>query len=497
MRKISIALITILVMGTAYSLFGDIIIRSEKPNILWIYVEDMNDWMGAYGDDTVPTPNIDRLAAKGVRFDNAIMPSPVCSVTRSAIITGVMASNLGLHNHRSSRAPSAQIYLPPKHKTIPELFRQAGYVTFNQGKDDYNFAYQRQKLYSFDPGADKMKKQYEKSKHKVKAGKRFKLKDLPRNKPFFGQIQLNGGKDKAKPIVKVSADSVAGKLPPYYPNAPSFRKAWARHYEQIAITDWRVGKIIEELKAAGLYENTVIFFFTDHGMVLPRHKQFLYEGGIRVPLVVSWAGNEGALAERGKVRADIVNGIDIGTSSLAIAGINIPKYMEGDDVFDPHYEDKAFTIATRDRLDYTFDRIRTVRGVRYKYIRNFFPERAYLQPQYRDLHPKAFPFMPELRKLQKQGRLSAVQEAFLSPTRPIEELYDLQNDPHETKNLAGERRHRKVLKEYREVLEDWIRASDDKGEYPESDVAMAAIIGRWGDICQSPECRNYRLRHGL
>ncbi len=467
---------------------------NQKPNILWIYVEDMNDWMGAYGDNTVETPNIDYIANTGVRFNNAIMPAPVCSSTRSAIITGSMPTTLGVHNHRSSRGKNSQIYLPKGYKTIPELFNDKGYQTFNMGKEDYNFNYKHNEMFSLDPITDNLKKFRANPRGVVQKGAKFKLSELDSNKPFFGQIQLEGGKDKAKAISKIHPNDMMDKIPPYYPTHPSFLKAWARHYEQIAITDMRVGKILDELKENNLLSNTVIFFFTDHGMVLPRHKQFVYEGGIRVPFVVSWLNGNDKLRHHGAVREDIINGIDIGTSSLALAGIEIPDCMEGDDLFARDYQFKEYTIAARDRLDYTFDRIRAVRSKHFKYIKNYFPERPYMQAQYRDLHPQKFPFMSAYKKLYQAGKLTPAQAAFMSETRPAEELYDLVNDPHELNNLAKDKDFNSQLLKHRKILFDWIKVTGDKGQYKEPDEGIADVIKRWGDNCISAECVNYRKK---
>jgi len=468
----------------------------QQPNILWIYVEDMNDWMGAYGDNTVPTPNIDSLAKQGVRFNNAIMPAPVCSSTRSAIITGSMPTTLGVHNHRSSRGKGSLIYLPEGYKTIPELFNEQGYQTFNMGKEDYNFNYKHHEMFSLDPITEGLKKYRANTKAVVQKGAKFKLSTLDKSKPFFGQIQLEGGKDKAKALVKIKPQSVKDKLPPYYPAHPTFLKAWARHYEQIAITDMRVGKILAELKENNLLENTAIFFFTDHGMVLPRHKQFVYEGGLRVPFVVSWLKGNDHIRSNGAIREDIINGIDIGTTSLGLAGIDIPQYMEGDDLFSPNYQEKSFTIAARDRLDYTFDRIRAVRTHRFKYIKNYFPERAYMQAQYRDLHPKKFPFMTAYKALYQAGKLTPAQALFMAPTRPAEEFYDLVNDPHEINNLATNTAYEKQLIEHRNILEQWLIKTDDKGQYRESDAGIADVLKRWGKHCINVECQDYRKKHG-
>ncbi|MEC4724578.1 sulfatase [Shewanella sp. D64] len=459
----------------------------KRPNILWIYVEDMNDWMGAFGDDTVPTPNIDKLAGEGVRFDQVIMPAPVCSAVRSAIITGDMQTTLGTHNHRSSRFDYNQIKLPQGHKTLPELFQESGYETFNIGKDDYNFSYDRKQLYSLHPGP-KVGHQGTQDGPDFDWGKSLATS----GKPFFGQIQLRGGKYKVKnPPVKVDRASVT--LPPYYNDQPLTRDAWARHYENIHLTDLDVGKIMAELKNNGLLENTVVFFFTDHGMGLLRHKQFLYDGGLQVPLVVSWQGGNDKLRALGAERKEQIRGLDIGGSSLGLAGIDIPSYMTTENFFATDYQPKPWIVSARDRCDYTFDKIRSVRTEEFKYIRNYYPERPYMQPQYRD----KWPLVKEYKKAYASGQFNAVESQLMADSKPAEELYDLKNDPHEIHNLATVPAYENQLVSMRGILNNWVTDTDDKALYPESDAGIREVLEFYKDKCQSPECRGYRARHPL
>ena len=240
-----------------------------------------------------------------------------------------------------------------------------------------------------------------------------------------------------------------------------------------------LGNIITRLKDDGLYQNTIVFFFSDHGMCLPRHKQFLYEGGIRVPLIVA-----GPNIPVNKVRSDLVSGIDISASTLAMAGIDIPDHMYGRDMFADDFH-RDYVVAARDRCDYTIDRIRTIVTDRYKYIRNFMTDRPYLQPQYRDGQD----YMNVLKQLYNEGKLNEVQSRFVSDERPAEELYDLKNDPYETNNLVHsyKREHAQVLGELRTILYRWIIETDDKGRFPESDEALKAVIDRWGDKAVNPE----------
>ena len=446
------------------------------PNILWVYLEDTNPWMSCYGDDVVETPNIDALARRGVRFNRAYMPAGVCSPTRSAVITGMYQTSIGAHEHYSSfrvwRGNVMETW-DPNHlgiRTIPEIFKAAGYYTFNEGKNHYNFVFSDEDLYD------------------RKGGNGFKgAKDgtewtgREENQPFFGQIQLRGGKRGDSPQRVDPADV---SVPPYYPDHPVYRKEIAQHYDTILKMDEILGDIIFRLKEDGLYENTIVFFFSDHGMKLPRHKQFLYEGGINVPLIIAGPG-----IPQGKVRNDLVSGIDLGPSSLAMTGIEVPDHMEGRDMFAPDFH-RDFVIGARDRCDYTIDRIRAVVTDRYKYIRNFMTDRPYLQPQYRDGRD----YMEVLKQLYRDGKLNEVQSRFVSDERPAEELYDLENDPHETNNLihSWKREHAEALGRCRTILHRWIVETDDQGRYPESDEALKAVVDRWGDRAVCPEYNRVR-----
>ncbi len=252
------------------------------PNILWIFLEDTAPLMGAYGTTIISTPNIDELAEAGVRYTNVFMPAPVCSASRSTIITGTMSTTLGLHNHHSSRTDESAIYLPEGFQTIPELFNEAGYFSFNNGKDDYNFHYDRRDLYDQDY-----------SQHPLygKRGDLIELAELKNRQPFFGQIQLSGGKEifssAFKESVATPVDRAMIELPPYLPAHPAIVEEYANHLDAIQITDRKVGLIMDELRENGLLENTIVFFFSDHGMRMTRNKQFLYDGGIHVPLIIA------------------------------------------------------------------------------------------------------------------------------------------------------------------------------------------------------------------
>ena len=444
---------------------------STRPNILWVYLEDTNAWMSCYGDETVETPHIDGLAAQGVRFDRAYMPAGVCSPTRSGVITSMYQTTIGAHEHYSSfqkwRGVEMEAWDPNYLgvRTIPEILRLAGYYTFNEGKFHYNFVYDPDALY------------HRHGKNGFKgARKGTGWSGREEGQPFFGQIQLRGGKRGDAPKRVDPADVT---VPPYYPDHPVYRREIAHHYDTILKMDEILGDILAALERDGLRENTVVFFFSDHGMNLPRHKQFLYEGGIRVPLVVAGPG-----VPRGAVRKDLVSGIDLGATSLRMAGVNLPNHMQGRDIFAPGYR-RDFVVAARDRCDYTIDRIRAVVTGRYKYLRNFMTDRPWLQPQYRDGRD----YLELLRTLHGEGKLDPVQARFAGDERPAEELYDLEADPHETRNLVHsmDREHQVALGELRTTLDRWIVETDDQGRFPETDEALRAVIRRWGDKAVNKE----------
>lgn len=442
----------------------------SAPNILWIYAEDQSPLMSSYGVDVNPTPVMDQLAVDGVRFTNAFMPAPVCSVTRSGLMLGAMPTTFGVHNHRSSRTAESMIPLPAGVKTVPELFKQAGYFTFNVGKDDYNFEYNREALYD--------------GPYRLNFGQGHRGGQIDWNarqgdQPFFGQIQLQGGKHHGK---IASIDPSLVELPPYYPEHPLIRKGWARHYDTARIMDREVGEIIANLKKDGLLENTIVFVFSDHGFNNGlRHKQFCYDGGLHVPLIVTWYGHPEAL-RAGEARLDLVNGIDISATSLALAGLAIPGYMEGQNLFAPDYQ-RDFVIGVRDRCDFTIDRIRTVRTDRFRYIRNFMTDRPYMQPQYRDSRP----YTQLLKQLYAEGKMNDLQAWFFAEERPSHELYDLEKDPHQTVNQATNPDYADELKRHQQILDNWIRETDDKGQYPEGAASLTATMKRWKSKCVNPE----------
>lgn len=446
--------------------------ETDRPNILWIYCEDLSPWMASYGHpvNAGKTPSLDQLSANGVRFERAYVPAPVCSSCRSGMITGVYQTTTGTHNHRSSRSPESAIQLPKGIKTLPQIFKENGYATFNRGKDDYNFAYKRSDHYMV--GNPKPKNGFYGKKGKGS------WTDVPKGTPWFGQIQLGGGKTNTKGL-KDKVDPATMKVPAYFPNEEMFRKEWAHHYDTVRVTDSHVAKIMQQLKDDGLLKNTIVFFFSDHGNNHSlRHKQFCYEGGVHVPLIISGPG-----IPKNKTRSELMNTLDISATTLALAGIPLPDYLDGQDLFSKDYKKVDYVISARDRCDFTIDCIRTVRTDKMRYIRNFKTDRILLQPQYRDGQAPT----KRLRELHASGKLGKIPEWAFFGQRPSEELYDMEKDPDQVNNLATDPKYAAELKRHRDILEKWIKETDDKGQYPESKAHLAAIYKRWGNRCVNPE----------
>jgi len=439
--------------------------EQSRPNILWLIADDESPHFGCYGESAIQTPNVDGMAARGVLFERAFVTGPICSPSRSALVTGMYQTTIGAQNHRSGIG-AKKIHLPPTVEILPKLFQQAGYYTSNsgyypslrKGKTDYNF--------ELDPSV-------------------YDAADWSGRKPgqpFFAQIQLFGGKTRDEPAELAKARKKLGnatpadklQLPPYYPRTPAMLDDWAATLDAIRITDVQVGEILDRLEAEGIIDQTVIFFISDHGVSHARGKQFLYDEGTHIPFVVCGPG-----IPQGLRRKNLIEHIDMAAISLALADIPLPKTMQARNALAPDYQNRDAVFSARDRADETVDHIRSMRTERWKYIRNFLPMRPYLQPNaYKD----AKPCLIALRAAEAAGQLNDVQRLIFAKTRDPEELYDLQADPWEVHNLATDPAHTETLHELRAKLNHWMEQTGDQGRTPESessyDASMAEYQGR-------------------
>ncbi len=437
----------------------------ERPNIVWIVIDDMSANFSCYGEETIQTPHVDQLAKEGLRFTRAYATSPVCSTFRSAMITGMYQTSIGAHHHRSGRGEH-RITLPEGVRPVPSLFQDAGYYTcIGSGLEDRDFRTQpftastRNRLGKTDYNFDWDPSIYD--SHDWSGRKE--------GQPFFMQVQLHGGKlrgssvahyetfdQQVQEVFGTITDPNNVTLPPYYPRDPVLLKDWSTYLDSVRMTDYHIGLLVERLKREDLLEKTLLVFFTDHGISHARGKQFLYDEGAHIPLILRGPG-----VAAGQTRTDLVEHIDVAALSLAAAGIEIPETMEGQNILAADFQPKEAVFAARDRCGEAADRIRSVRTDRYLYIKNFYPQRPHLMPSgYKD----GKLIIRRLRELHDDGSLNALSEQLLfAPTRPAEEIYWYGQDVWQTKNLANDPEHREALAEHRQRLELWIERTGDPG----------------------------------
>ena len=420
----------------------------SRPNILWIVADDLGADIGCYGNETVHTPHLDQLAKEGTRYENLHTTTAVCSPSRSGVITGMYPVSIDCHQHRTPFKHA----LPEGVQPITEYFKEAGYFVSNgsyrgenkKGKTDYNFTHHFDSLYD---------------------GTHWKQR--AKGQPFFSQIQIfiphrPFYKDSLNPVNPAEVN-----LPPYYVDHPLARKDWAMYLETIQLVDIEVGKILKDLEADGLAENTIIFFFGDQGRPHMRAKQFLYDPGTNTPLIIRWPDGKGA----GSSSQQLVSNIDLAAASLDLAGISIPDHMQGRNFLDGNQENRPFLATMRDRRDETVDRIRAVRTMDFKYIRNYYPERPYTQ--FNAYKKFRYPVLTLMQILHKKGELNEIQSRFMADFRPEEELYDLKNDPFEVNNLAADPEYGQQLQDLKNQMDEWL-GRYDLGEYPENPRAIKA-----------------------
>ncbi len=442
-------------------------VADTKPNIIWFVVDDMSANLSCYGETKISTPNLDRLAEQGTRFTRAYATSPVCSTFRSSLITGMYQTSIGSHHHRSGRSEKHPIVLPSGVHPLPVLFKQHGYHTCNgSGLIDLDFRTQpktprtRSRLGKTDYNFNWDSSMYDSND----------WSERDPGQPFFMQVQLHGGKLRGasqaqyslftKQVINLLGEATSPEeidLPPHYPDDAILRRDWSTYLDSVRVTDHHVGLVIERLRQEKILDNTLLIFFTDHGISHARGKQFLYDEGTHIPLIIA-----GPSITPGKVRTDLVEHIDIAALTLAAAGIEEPESMQGENILDPSHQPKDAVYAARDRCGEAADRIRSVRTENYLYIKNFFPDRPLLMPSsYKD----GKLILQRLRELKATDQISDLTNKLLfSPNRPAEELYLYKSDRWQLVNLADTAEHQPALIEHREKLENWIKTSNDHGE---------------------------------
>ena len=452
-------------LATLASLFVAIALpAANRPNVLFLVSEDNSvHYLRHYGAAFGAMPNVEKLATEGLTFNHAFSNAPVCSVARSTLATGILAPRAGFQYHRKS----ALANLPKGLKPWTFYLRKAGYYCTNNKKTDYNFYLNAKDVWD---------------QSSAKASWRNRPnKDMPFfHMQSFAQCHESSLHFPAKLMesekTKTPTDQV--KLHPYHPDTPTFRYTHARYFDRMTIVDQLMGKVVANLEADGLLEDTFIFYFGDHGGVLPRGKGYAYESGLHVPLVVRIPENFKKLVdhERGSRTNGFVSFIDFGPTVLNLAGLEVPKQIDGKPFLgkgttaeELAAQDESFGYA--DRFDEKYDFVRTLRKGKWKYIRNyhpFYPDGLQNNYRYRML---AF---SEWRQLYQAGKLNAAQRQFFE-RRPAEQLFDLENDPHEVRDLSAKPEHKDMLVKMRVTLRQKVKRIHDLSFYPENHMVEEAL----------------------
>jgi len=430
--------------------------ENGRPNILWIIGEDVGQHLGCYGCKDVQTPNLDKLAAKGRRYDRFFTTNPICSPSRSAFMTGMYQTTISAHQHRTAEKDKKP--LPDGVRVLTDWLRDAGYYTANikqfpkdvdskaTGKTDWNFKYQ---------------------------GKPFdtaKWEDLKAHQPFYAQVNLWETHRKFNAPRKANPETV--QIPPYYPDDPVVRKDWAEYLDSAMEMDRKSGEVLKLLEKDGLADNTIVVFFGDNGQAHVRGKQFCYDSGLLVPLIIYWPEklNPPKEFKAGTSSEELLVAIDLTAQTLDWAGLNKPAAMQGQIFLGPNKAPaREYAFGARDRADKTVFRFRTARDAQYRYIKNFTPDRPLMLRS--DYKAKEYPAWNLIKKLGAEGKLTNDAQRFLvAPTMPAEELYDTVADPFETVNLATSTKpeHQAALKRLHAAVEKWIVDTKDQGQWDDT-----------------------------
>ena len=450
-----------------------------RPNIVWISNEDMSPHLGAYGDPVARTPNLDRLAKASIRFTNAFTTAPVCAPSRAAIITGMHQNAIGAQHMRTTEnrvpeLPGPYQAVPPFYvKAFPEYLRAAGYFTSNRSKTDYQFGV------PFTIWDD--------------LGPKAHWRNRPdRSQPFFSVFNLmvthesqafpTSPARKGKPLV---TDPAKIQVPPYYPDTPLVREELARMYDNIADMDTQVGEILGQLDEDGLADNTIVFYWSDHGDGVPRAKRSLYDSGLRVPLMIRWPKTLAGGPAAGAASDQLVSFVDLAPTVLAMAGVEIPVHLQGRVLVGPKAgTEPEFVFAARDRMDIEYDMMRSARDKRFLYIRNFEPELPYAG---HIIYRNQSDIVQEWFRLQAERRLSGAASLWMRTNRPAEELYDTRADPHQIHDLSADPAHRATLERMRQAVTAWMTRVGDQGLINEAEM----IQRMWPGGVQPETARPY------
>ena len=433
----------------------------QRPNILWLTAEDMSPTLGCYGDEYAVTPNLDRLAGEGIRYTQCFANAPLCTPARSSIITGMFAGSLGTQHLRGLMP------LSPLIKGYPEFLREAGYYCTNNVKEDYNF-----------DTPDSLWDESSDTAH---------WRNRPDGKSFFcifnfmttHQSQTRKeGKEYDEVVAQLSMeewhDPAKAPLPPYYPDTLRIRQNLAAFYNQVTLMDKQVGDLLAQLEEDGLAEDTIVFFYSDHGSGLPRGKRWLHTTGLHVPLIVRIPEKYSHLAtiEPGQTENRLVSFVDLPATVLSLAGVKPPKFWHGQAFLGPYEtRPREAVFAIRDRVDEVLEMSRTIVDGDFQYIRNFMPHRPRMQ---RSFYSELTPIRQEIRRLDAGSHLSGDAAWLMAPTIPAEELYDMRDDYLEMRNLADQPEYADRMKLMHQQLLEWMKSTRDLSLMHENDMIERA-----------------------
>lgn len=471
----------------------------KRPNIVWLVAEDLGLYIPSFGDSTISTPNLSRLAQEGVRYNNVYSVSGVCSPSRASIVTGMYPTSIGAHHMRTlSQQPAAkkkglinyEVVPSPQVKMASQILREEGYYCTNNKKEDYQFY---KSLTAWDESSI-----YAHWRNKPENTNFFSIFNFGVTHesnlwdPWYRHFDLDTfppergiGKwweqfvDIEKPLYV--DDSIEISVPPYLPNNDIVRKDMKRMYSNIVEMDGKVGLILKQLEDDDLLEETIVVFYTDHGGPLPREKRLLYDSGIRVPMIIRYPNQ----VRSGEVDNRLISFVDFAPTLLSMANIPPRKYHQGS-AFEGKYKsnnNRKYIHAAADRFDEHYDMIRAVRDNRYKYLKNFNPEKPYYLPlEYREKMDS----MQELIIMNQNGQLDSIQLQWFRDEKPKEELFDTYSDPYELRNLADDPKYQDKLYELKNECSKWMEEVDDKGHIPEEELIKSFWPNKIQPITRDP-----------
>lgn len=444
----SLLLVALLFVFNACSEKGKTSSAKEQPNIVWIVSEDNGPFLGCYGDNLATTPTLDKLASEGILYENAFANAPVCAPARSTIITGMYPPSMGTQNMRSTYP------IPESIRFFPQYLREAGYYCTNNSKQDYNM-----------PKPDGVWDESSRTAH---------YKNRAEGQPFFAIFNFTKSHESSihKSVANDSLrhDPAKMNLPPYHPDTPEMRHDWAQYYDKIEDMDGLVAGVLSELEDAGVAENTIVAYYSDHGGVIARSKRFVYESGTHVPMIWRFPEKYQHLAPGipGERTDRLVSFIDLAPSILSLAGVEIPEYMQGKAFLgEQQAPPRDYVHLFRGRMDERIDKVRAVRNKKFRYIKNYMPHRIY--GQYIEYLWRA-PSCRSWEEAYLAGNCNEAQSAFWEE-KPAEELYDVAADPWEVNNLAADPAYSDILNEMRKETDRWMTDIKDTGLMPEGEMS--------------------------